>query len=227
MDPEFKSFDGPIPLFPLPNVVLYPHMVLPLHIFEPRYRKMLADTMADRSLIGMVKLEPELPPDEAGDPAIRSIGCVGKVIDHTPLEEGRANIQVVGIRKFEILSEVNRKPYRTARVRWIEDRNEQAEGDLASELIARNWALLARLAEIRDEPATGQDALEPDMPFNGLVHAQVLASRLLPDTLQDLLELNDVLLRAERLSAILQERVDIRKQRELWRTFFPENPSLN
>ena len=151
MEPDFETFDGPVPLFPLPSVVLLPYMVLPLHIFEPRYSRMVQDTMSDRGVIGMVRLEPDRPPDGKGDPAIRRIGCVGRIVDLVSLPEGRFNLKLVGLRRFEILEEVRREHYRAARVKWLDDRNAKATGEKARAARGRIFSLLARLSVVRGE----------------------------------------------------------------------------
>jgi Lon protease-like protein len=227
MPSEPELHDGPIPIFPLPNVVLFPHMVLPLHIFEPRYRQMLEDTMADRDLIGMVKLEPHLPLDEAGDPAIRRIGCVGKLTKVDRLPDGRSNIQLFGVRKFEILEEGKDKPYRTARVRWLVDLNEDARGDVVDELIARNFALLDTLADLQGGPPVSPESIDPEIPFTGILHSQILTANLEADDRQELLEVGDVLRRAERLSELLSARIALRRRLEIWKGLAPDHPGLN
>ena len=108
-----------VPVFPLPNVVLFPRMLLPLHIFEPRYRKMLADALEGDRLIGMVlvrnvdgPLEPALP-DRPDHPDVYAVGCAGRIVEHEALEGGRALIVLRGTVKFRIRRElVSDEPYR-------------------------------------------------------------------------------------------------------------------
>ena len=68
-----------IPLFPLPNVVLFPNVLLPLHIFEPRYRDLVRDALAGDQVIGMVLLRPGYEGDYDGRPPIYSVGCAGLI----------------------------------------------------------------------------------------------------------------------------------------------------
>ena len=81
-----------IPLFPLPTTVFYPNTSLPLHIFEPRYRTMVADTLKGEGKIGMILLKPGWESDYQGTPEIMTIGCVGEITRHSELPEGRYNI---------------------------------------------------------------------------------------------------------------------------------------
>ena len=88
------SLPSPLPLFPLPDVVLFPHMPLPLHVFEPRYRKMTADAMASHKTIGMTLLKPGWERDYYGRPPVYPVGCAGIVEECWPLEDGRFNIRL-------------------------------------------------------------------------------------------------------------------------------------
>jgi Lon protease-like protein len=109
-----------IRLFPLPNVVLLPETTLPLHVFEPRYRRMLADALDSDRLIGMQLLKPEESGDERR-PALHSIGCAGEVVHHEPLEDGRSNIVLRGSFRYRIdVETATDAPYRLAEVTPIE-----------------------------------------------------------------------------------------------------------
>lgn len=103
-------------LFPLPNVVLLPETTLPLHVFEPRYRRMLADALESDRLIGMQLLRPGDPGDGAR-PAVYPIGCAGEVVDTETLEDGRSNILLRGAFRYRIDAEPpTGAPYRVAEV---------------------------------------------------------------------------------------------------------------
>ena len=78
-----------LPLFPLPNVVLFPNVFLPLHIFEPRYREMVADALADDRMIGMVLLRPGWEHDYEGRPPIYPVGTSGLITNVERLPDGR------------------------------------------------------------------------------------------------------------------------------------------
>jgi Lon protease-like protein len=114
---ELPSF---IPIFPLPNVVLFPDVPLPLHIFEPRYREMVRDALAGPGLIGMVLLRGDWHEDYQGAPDVYRTGCVGRIVETTPLPDGKFNIVLAGIREFEIVSEQRERAYRQATVEWRE-----------------------------------------------------------------------------------------------------------
>ena len=94
-----------LPIFPLPSVVLFPNVFLPLHIFEPRYRQMIADALAGDRIIGMVTLRPGHEEEYEGTPPIYATGCSGLITHSEKLDDGRYNIILRGIEKFSIHSE--------------------------------------------------------------------------------------------------------------------------
>jgi Lon protease-like protein len=91
-----------IPVFPLAGAILFPGAQLPLHIFEPRYRAMVADALAADRLIGMVQ-----PRDQGEPPALFGIGCLGKIVGADALDDGRYNIVLEGLGRFRIAREAN------------------------------------------------------------------------------------------------------------------------
>ena len=94
-----------IPIFPLPNVVLFPNVFLPLHIFEPRYRQMVDDALNGDRIIGMVLLRPGWEGDYEGRPPVYPIGCAGVITHAERLADGRFNIVLRGMEKFRITGE--------------------------------------------------------------------------------------------------------------------------
>jgi len=107
-----------IPIFPLPNVVFFPRMPLPLHIFEPRYRAMVRDAVKGARLIGMALLRGDWQQDYAGRPEIFGVGTVGELARTEELPDGRFDIVLRGLREFVIHRELARAPYREAVVSW-------------------------------------------------------------------------------------------------------------
>lgn len=107
------DFKQPIPLFPLPNCVLLPHATIPLHIFEPRYRQMTNDALDSRGLIAMASFAGESWKQSYADaPPVREHVCVGYVIRHERLPDGRYNILLQGVCRARIREEVESSPYR-------------------------------------------------------------------------------------------------------------------
>src|SRR5687767_11091579 len=108
-----------IPIFPLPNAVLFPNVFMPLHIFEARYRAMVTDVLAGDRIIGMVLLKAGFEADYAGRPPIFPVGCAGVVTHSERLPDGRFNIVLKGIEKFRVTGEDGSRPYRLARIEGL------------------------------------------------------------------------------------------------------------
>lgn len=107
-----------IPLFPLPNFVLFPGVQAPLHIFEPRYREMLGDVAQDHGMIGMIMLKGDWERDYYANPDVYEVRCAGKITTLARLPDGRFNLLLDGVSEFRIIREFRDRPYRTAQVQW-------------------------------------------------------------------------------------------------------------
>jgi uncharacterized protein len=111
-----------LPLFPLPNVVLFPSVFLPLHIFEARYREMVADALASDRMIGMVLLRPGWQRDYEGRPPIYRVGCSGVITHYEKLPDGEYNIVLRGLDRFQIVEEDDQRSYRRAVIEPLAER---------------------------------------------------------------------------------------------------------
>jgi Lon protease-like protein len=109
-----------VPLFPLPNVVLFPGAVLPLHVFEERYREMTADALRGPRRIAMALLRPGWENSYHAHPAIEPVVCVGRILSHEKLPDGRYNILLRGQTRARVSREYGDEPYR---VGWLEALN--------------------------------------------------------------------------------------------------------
>jgi ATP-dependent Lon protease len=119
---DASTFSGLVRLFPLPNLVLYPHVMQPLHIFEERYREMLEDALAGDQLITMAVLEPGWETDYDSRPPISEFACLGKVVAHHRLADGRYNVLLLGVQRVQIVRELDPlRSFRRARVELLED----------------------------------------------------------------------------------------------------------
>ena len=116
-----------LPLFPLPNVVLFPNVFLPLHIFEPRYREMVADAVASDRMIGMVLLRPGWDRDYEGRPAVYPVGCSGVLTHVERLSDGRSNLVLRGLERFRIVDEDHERSYRRATIEPLREGRLDAE----------------------------------------------------------------------------------------------------
>jgi Lon protease-like protein len=152
---------GTISLFPLPNVVLFPDVFLPLHIFEPRYCEMTRDALDDNRLIGMALAKSVSDPDEC-----YPVGCAGVVTHVEEIEGGKFNIVLRGLQKFRILGEdeTSEKPYRIASIESI------AEAPFDKAELKQERARLEALL-VSSGTANFSFRLPPSMPDIEFVHA--------------------------------------------------------
>jgi uncharacterized protein len=192
-----------IPIFPLPNVVLFPNVFLPLHIFEPRYRAMTNDALQGDRIIGMTLLQPGYQADYEGRPRVYPIGCAGVITHSEPLPDGRYNIVLRGIEKFRIDREDDSRPYRLAHITPLAETTSADERRLLSQQRLRLEAVLAAAierggAEPRFPPAIGDE---------DLVNALAQYLDLQPIERQALLEREGVLERGRALIELLEMRM--------------------
>jgi len=131
-----------VPLFPLPNVVLFPDAYLPLHIFEHRYRTMVHHALDGDRQIGMVVLRDGWQTASLSAPPIYATGCAGAIVHHERLKDGRFNIVLRGTRKFRIRSEERTRAYRQAEVEWMDEALSPARQQQLARLRPRIEALL-------------------------------------------------------------------------------------
>ncbi|MYN64727.1 MAG: Lon family ATP-dependent protease [Acidobacteria bacterium] len=191
------SLPSAIPIFPLQDVMLFPGASRPLHIFEPRYREMVADALEGDRIIGMVMLHAGYEEEYAGNPPIYDIGCAGVITNVQRLEDGRYNIVLGGLVKFRITSEDRSRSYRVAEIDAIPETLGDADRDV---LRGHRPLLMELLASVAPGQAPTPDELSDEMLVNGL--SQFLGMSAL-DRL-DLLRREGPLARAEALIGLLE-----------------------
>lgn len=189
------------PVFPLTGVLLLPRARLPLHIFEPRYRAMMQDAMLSDQVIAMVQPR---DPESVGDaPELYDIACLGRIIEHKELEDGRWTLTLEGVIRFRIQEELAEKDgYRRVRAdysEFSEDITKAVETELDRDrLLAALGGYLKTQGLGADEDAIGQ------LPDEPLVNALAMACPFLPAEKQALLEAPSFTARAELLEALMQ-----------------------
>lgn len=194
-----------LPLFPLP-VVLFPGVPMPLHIFEPRYRRLLADVRAANNLFGLSYFDPAHAPAER--PPVGHVGCAAEVVESQQLPDGRSNILTVGLVRYEVEAYVERgDPYLVGRVRFFEDddEDEQLLAARAGDVTTTFMRIARAVRTINDERA----AL-PDLPEAGPERLSFLVAAAMEidsEIKQELLELRSGAERLKRLHDLLAQVV--------------------
>ena len=175
-------------LFPLPNVVLFPAQLLSLHVFEPRYRKLVSDVIEQGSKLAVPRLEPGYDSDYYGAPPVFEVCGVGQITEYARLPDGRFNIVVLGLGRVRILEELRSEPYRVARVCALHDRRSRAPM-VAETLRTELLKLVRRTAPHLSGPAKDLEARLRNATDAGEC-ADILAGTLMedPDERQALLE---------------------------------------
>jgi ATP-dependent Lon protease len=155
---SFRSdqFSGVARLFPLPNLVLFPHVMQPLHVFEPRYRELVEEALDGDRLMALSLLSPGWEKDYEGRPPVYPTACLSMIAKHTRLEDGRYNLLLVGVRRIQITRELPpKKPFRLAEATIAEDEFPKelapARPALQRRLIERFRGLLPQVPEAREQ----------------------------------------------------------------------------
>ncbi|MBA2261032.1 MAG: LON peptidase substrate-binding domain-containing protein [Acidobacteria bacterium] len=196
-----------IPIFPLPNAVLFPNVFLPLHIFEPRYREMVADTLDGDRMIGMALLRPGWESDYEGRPAVFPIGCAGLITHHERLPDGRYNIILRGLQKFRIREEEGGRSYRVAHIEKIDEPGDVVD---VGEIRAARRKLEALL--VPQPSGRGHDPkVPPSMSDEDLINALAQYMELEPLEKQALLERDGLLARCRSLIELLEIKMLVTK----------------
>jgi len=203
--PELIHFANECRLFPLPDLVLFPHALLPLHIFEPRYRQMTTDALTGDRLVTMVQILSAAEGSCWSEPVpIVDVGCLGKIIQHERLADGRYNITVIGLKRVRLKKEKpSAKLYRIAQAEILEDQeSDQPLEQERGELIGLFRALFER-RQCLDENLSA--LLDSGLSLGVLSDIIAHALRVPSPVKQALLSEPHVARRVESLRAILRQ----------------------
>ena len=204
-DPDAGLDLSAVPLFPLPNVVLFPRAVLPLHIFEERYKQMTADALAGDRVVAMALLKPGWERCYDAAPPIEPVVCVGRILTHERLPDGKYNFLLQGTLRARVVEEDRSLSYRCAALAPLLERAAM-EIDLSNERLRLTSTFadgaFANLPIVRQ---FGQMLASP-MPTADI--ADLLAFNFLDDVglKQSLLSEPDVRRRVERVIAAVEQR---------------------
>ena len=220
---ELAAFAGKVRLFPLPNLVLFPHVMQPLHIFEPRYRALLEEALAGDGLIAMAILAPGWEANLEGRPVLQPVACLCRVMNWQKTPEGTYNVLLVGIRRIRLLQELpQQKLFREARVELLDDEYsphqtaERAERQKA--LVERFKAILPNLSDSAEQL---QQLLSQQISLGMLTDIMGYTLNLEIDLKLKLLGEPQVDQRAEFLSEVA-ERMSETTEKQRRKTFPPK-----
>lgn len=231
MNPEDLTFSadqfcGIARLFPLPNLVMFPHVLQPLHVFEPRYRDMVEEALDGDRLIAMAVLAPGWEADYEGRPSIQHVVCLGRITTHQRLEDGRFNLLMAGLRRARLLRELPpAKTFREAEIEILDD-------VYVKQSSARRSTMQRRLVEVfcQQMPALKElhekldELLACDVPLGILTDILAFTLKLKLTVKEALLAETDVNRRAELLLEAVKSGVAASES--AWLNF-PPDFSLN
>ena len=229
--PEFAAdltgFTGVVPIFPLPNVVLFPYTALPLRIFEDRYQRMIETAIAEERLVGMALLKPGWEPHYDKRPAVHEMVCLGRITADERFESGEYNIVVTGIHRGVITEELQTDlPYRTVQLELYRDF--YSIDPLVNREVRHHELLLnfRKLFPKSRADSLFSQVLEADIPLGVTCDLLAAAVRLSLGEKQMLLEELDVDSRSDLLLEKIRERMPSDGAQHRVRTY-PPSFSLN
>ena len=212
-----------IAIFPLPNLVFFPKTNLPLHIFEPRYCEMVKETIQNKQLIGMFLLQPGWQDDYYGNPPVHAVGCAGEMIHFEELSDGKYNIVLRGLYRVRAMGTVQEFPYRKARVEVLPEilNHDSNSKRVVKELLIDFKKLTKENEEIESlNVSNSSDLLE-------VVNSIASTLSLEIDFKLELLQENDVLLRARTVHSLIKKHLSVFDWTRAYIHLRPKDPTQN
>lgn len=181
-----------VPVFPLPGAVLFPQTVLPLHVFEPRYRQMVRDAVRGQGLIAIALLRPGWEEQIEGNPPIHTAATVGRIENLRYEQGGRSFLDLVGLERVRLVEIPSDHPYRLAQALPMPE-NGAADDDALTrraklDLLATHGCLMRELSTER--PAN--IVMDQRMPFGAAVNGACANLPVDAAVRQKLLEIDDL-----------------------------------
>ena len=189
----------PVPVFPLPNVVLFPHAVVPLHIFELRYRTMVRDALSAERLIALALLKPGWEHDYHGSPEFHPLGCLARFEEVEWLPDDRYDLKLLGLVRVRFGTAAREYPYRAVRVEVLPEEPYTEDDPLVA---SERAALLDVYRRLVGRPEAGVE-----VPFGSLVNGVCMVAPLEPEVKLALLSLDSVVERGHRVRELVARRL--------------------
>ena len=215
------------PLFPLPDVVFFPKTLLPLHVYEPRYRALASEALEQGRAICTALLKPGWESDYYGSPEVYPVGCVGRIVQHEKLPDGRYNITLDGQTKVRIESSVQVTPYRLVRVTPVEDDSAWARGEHAAEEAAELVRLFRQVHEGQGASILWKETFGQGMSPESVLNTVALHLNAEPELKEQLLEMDSLDLRYQSVLQILRNATKTQERIERVRHLYPRDKRIN
>ncbi len=231
VDPSLPDdFDNTVKLFPLPNLVLFPGVVQALHLFEPRYRQLMSDAVEGDGLISIALMQPPTKRDLLDAADLCRTVCIGKIVTHVRLDDGRFNLLLMGIRRARLIREINQgKLYRMAEVELVTEifQGSPRDGRQLREAVVRQFRTLTERRPQVDVAALDQ-LLESEIPLGQLLDLISYSSGAEPREQQAVLDELNIIRRGRLVLDLLQHQQELAHSTPAKRApDFPPGFSLN
>jgi ATP-dependent Lon protease len=209
--------------------VLFPGVIQALQFFEPRYLSLMADCLSADELITMALLQPGWDAAMSDRPKICPIVCVGKVITHAQLDDGRYNLLLMGAKRARIVREMDYEiPYRMAEVELCDETSNLASNEsmkIREKVIGQFRSFAARRPQLDEE--TVDQLLGEALPLGQLIDLVCYSSGAEPVEQQRVLAETDIRQRAELVMSILKKQNEVASSPDQSSIGFPPDFSLN
>ena len=196
----------PVPVFPLPNVVLFPHAIVPLHVFELRYRTMVRDALAGERLIALALLEPGWESEYHGSPAFHDLGCLARFEQAEWLPDGCYDLRLLGLSRVRLGTPVREFPYRAVRVELLPEAPYTEDDPVVRSERRVLLELYRRLVGRPERQAEGEGRGD-ELPFVSLVNGVCMVAPLEAGERLGLLALDSVVERGHRVCELSASRL--------------------
>ncbi len=199
----------PVPVFPLPGVVLFPHTMIPLHVFELRYRTLVREALSGERLITMALLKPGWERDYHGSPEFFPLGCLARFEEVEWLPNDCYDLRLLGLTRVRIDRVVHEYPYRAARVNLVLQEPYSEDDPLVrieKRALIETCGRWAAAGGSRGEGPAGGEFGE-QLPYEALVNAVCMCIEATPREKFELLQMDSVIARGQRIRGAIERRL--------------------
>lgn len=216
-----------LPIFPLPKVVFFPRTLLPLHIFEDRYRKLMGAALKGLRQIGIVLLKPGWEKDYYGTPPIHPVGTAGEIRTWDRLPDGRYNLILSGLHRIRILRQAQMSPFRIAEVEVVPEEPADEGAETVRAQKERLIELFRTYAQEVAQVEWQEELFTPRLALESLVNSVASSLPVGEEVRQQLLELSDLEERVRRVEGHLERQITYGRALGQYKHLIPDDPKLN